>query len=96
MRVSKRELAAAILLHKAYGSNTVNLGLILDMLVKEMGVTRRTALNIVKRLRKLGFLSVKHTGTSIDVEVRNPCSVIENVMLEYVRARRERAARLRG
>jgi Mn-dependent DtxR family transcriptional regulator len=91
MRVRRRELASVILLYKLHGTGKVNLGLVVDTLRNEMGVTRRTAVNIVKRLRKLGFLSISRDSEGLYVELRNPCSVLEEYAMNYVRYRRERA-----
>ncbi len=95
MRVRRRELAAVILLHKLYGVGRVNLGLVLDTLRNEMGVTKRTALNIVRRLGKLGFLAFTRDNEALYVELRNPCMVLEEYAMSYVKFRKERALKLK-
>ncbi len=93
MKFRRRELAAIMLLHRLYGVGKVNLGLVLDTLRGEMGVTKRTAVNIVKRLRKLGFISILRDSGGLYVELRNPCVVLEEYAMNYVRFRKERAMR---
>ena len=96
MKVRKRELAAAILLYKLYGAGRVNLGLVLDALGGEMGVTRRVAINIVKRLRKLGFLAFWKGESGLYVELKDPCFVLEGYAMSYIKSRRERVLRTGG
>ena len=95
VKIRRRELAAAILLYKIYGVGRVNVGLVVDALGSEMGVTRRTAINIVKRLRKLGFLSYWRDNTGLYVKLRNPCSVLEDYAMIYIKSKRERILRMK-
>ena len=92
MKIAKRELSAAIILYRLYGEASVNLGLAIDTLREELGVTKKVAMSIVKRLRKLGFLTVESDNLKVEVKVRNPCSVIEEYALRYAEARKHRKA----
>jgi hypothetical protein len=93
VKVRRRELAAAILLFKLYGAGRVNVGLVLDALGGEMGVARRTAINIVKRLRKLGFLTFWKSDSGLYVELKDPCLVLEGYAMSYIESRRGRVLR---
>lgn len=90
MRIRRRELAAAILLYRLYGGSKVNMGEALDFLRREFCVTRKTAVNIVRRLGKLGFLRVSMEGGGLNVEIIDPVSVLEARARDYVKSRRER------
>ena len=90
MKIAKRELSTAILLYKLYGEESVNIGLVIDTIKRELGVTRRTAVNIVRRLRKLGFLVVESGDVAVNVRLRNPCLVIEEYALNYLKSRKSR------
>ncbi|MDM7275132.1 MAG: hypothetical protein P3X22_003280 [Thermoprotei archaeon] len=90
MRIRRRELAAAFMLYRLYGASKVNMGEALDTLKGEFCVTRRTAVNIVRRLGKLGFLRVLIEGGSLKVEIMDPVSVLEARTMDYVKSRREK------
>ena len=89
MRIpKKRELAALWLLYKKGGE--MILGDAIDILRAELCVTKRTASNIIKRLRKLKLLEVKVYPNEIRIKAIDPLSLFENVALEYLEYRKTR------
>ncbi len=89
MRVpKKREITALWLLYKKGGE--INLGEAIDLLRTELCVTKRTASNIIKRLRKLKLLEVKIYPNEIRIKAIDPLSIFESIALEYLKYRKTR------
>ncbi|MCX8196288.1 MAG: BlaI/MecI/CopY family transcriptional regulator [Acidilobaceae archaeon] len=93
MRLSKRELAASIIMYKKFGEGEANLEDLVSLLREEMCLTRRSAMNVIKRLRKLGFLEVRAGGRSIAAILRNPLEPLEAMASSYVSSRKGRCRR---
>lgn len=87
----KREVAALWLLHSR--GPRLNVGEAIDVLREEMCVTKRTASNIVKRLRRIGAVRLERDGDSIVVEALDPAEFIRRYASSYIASRR---ARCRG
>jgi hypothetical protein len=84
----KRELAALWLLYER--GSTLNLGEALDILRSELCVTKRTARNIIKRLRKLGIVEVRVKEGELELKIGNPVDVFKRVVDEYILQRKKR------
>ena len=84
----KREVAALVLLHEA--------GPVLDVeeaawvLRERLCVTKRTARNIIKRLKRLGAVRVRVDGGRVVVEAVDPCVFLSRLALAYAGSRRAR------
>ncbi|MEN2999793.1 MAG: hypothetical protein ABDH61_04380 [Acidilobaceae archaeon] len=90
MKITKRELSASILLHRSFGEREVNVEEALSLLRREMCLTRSSALNVVKRLRKLGFLEIRKREDSIVVLPYSPLRPLEAMALSHLSSRKER------
>ncbi len=84
----KREWAALVLLSRRLGEG--NLGEALDILASEMCVTKRTARNIVKRLKRLGLADIIAVGEEIRIRVADPLEALERLTTAYIEGRRAR------
>ncbi len=84
----KRELAALLILWRE--GPDLNLEEALWLLRERLCVTKRTARNIVKRLRKLGLARVYSTGDELRVEVSDPCEALRAVAESYAERRASR------
>jgi DNA-binding MarR family transcriptional regulator len=89
MRVpKKRELAALWLLYSRGG--TLNLGEAVDILRDELCMTKRTASNVIKRLKRLGVADIEVKENEIRVKVKSPFEVLKTLAEEYISRRRSR------
>lgn len=86
----KRELAALYLLHTMGGD--LNYGEAIDILRTRMCMNKKTARNVVKRLRKIGALTVYKEGGELRVRVRSPWEYLEELLSHYVNVRSGRCA----
>jgi len=93
VRVEKREIAAYLLL---LDKGEINLGEAVDLVSKELCTTRRTARRIIKRLRRLGFLSLELDNKGARIKCRPPREVLERLVAGYIEKRRARCQRGRG
>ncbi len=83
----RREIAAFYLISS---SGPLEYGEALELLRSRLCVTKRTARRIIKRLRRLGLVSVERRGdvftvTGVPVEV-----LVERIALNYIESRRRR------
>lgn len=86
----KRELAALAVLHRR--GPRLNYGEAIEILSIELCVTRKTARNIVKRLRRIGSARIEVSGGSLTVEVESPDSLIYRVVETYLTGRKRRCS----
>ncbi|MCE4609780.1 MAG: hypothetical protein F7C36_05315 [Desulfurococcales archaeon] len=87
-KLKKRELAAYTLLSK---HKKINYGDAIDLLTSELIMTKRTASNVLRRLKRLGLIKVKIEDTRIIIEVEDIWRILDN-MLEKYKAERHRRA----
>ena len=87
MRIKKRELAAMLILSEL---GRANIGEAITTLRAELCVTKRTAINIIKRLRKLGLVNVVARSNDIVVEPVEFCEAMRRIALTYINSRRAR------
>ncbi|MCE4620043.1 MAG: hypothetical protein F7C33_03365 [Desulfurococcales archaeon] len=93
MRVEKREIAAYLLL---LDKGEINLGEAIDLVSMELCTTKRTARRIIKRLRRLGFLSLELEDKGARVRCKPPREVLERLVAGYIEKRRSRCKNGRG
>ena len=93
MKVEKREIAAYLLL---LDKGEINLGEAIDLVSKELCTTKRTARRIIKRLRRLGFLSLELDDKGARIRCRPPREVLERLVAGYIEKRRARCQPGRG
>ena len=93
MRVEKREIAAYLLL---LDKGEINLGDAIALVSNEFCTTRRTARRIVKRLSRLGFLSLEYDDKALRVRCKPPREVLEKLVSGYIEKRRARCRHGRG
>ncbi len=86
--IKKRELAAYIILYDK--GPEINLGTAIDLIASRLCTTRRTARNIIKRLRKLNILSISKTSDAIVIRVKDPVDFIRDVTRGYIITRSSR------
>lgn len=84
----KREVAALWLLHRR--GPRLNIGVAIDLLREELCVTKRTASNIVKRLKRIGALKIERDGDSYVVEALDPAEFIGRYASSYIASRKGR------
>lgn len=84
----KREIAALWLLHER--GPKLNLGAAVDILRAEFCVTKRTAVNIVKRLKRIGAVRIMRGDGEFIVEAVDPASFIAERASSYIASRRAR------
>ncbi len=89
----KRELTALWLLYTK--SSEMNLGMAIDLLRDELCMTKRTASNVIKRLRKLGLVEIRVHNDEIRLKAVSPLSLIENIASQYIELRRKRCKAIR-
>jgi len=87
VRINKRELAISILLYEVYGEREVNIEDVIGILRSRLCFTRRTALSIIKRLRKTNFITVKVREDSIKVYINNPLESLKRILGGYIEKR---------
>ncbi|MCE4627710.1 MAG: hypothetical protein F7C34_00980 [Desulfurococcales archaeon] len=86
-KLTKRELAAyALLASRAKW----NIGEAVDAVSRELCTTKRTARRIVKRLRRLGLVSVEARNSEIVVRPVDPSRVLSSLLEEYAEQRRRK------
>jgi len=86
----KREWAALLILaDKA----PLNLGEALDLLKNQMCVTKKTALNIIKRLKRLGLARLEVTPSGVLVSILEPSEALRLLVNRYLEGRRVRCTR---
>jgi len=66
----------------------MNLGEAIDILRVNLCMTKRTASNIIKRLKKLKLLEIKIYPNEIRIKVIDPLSLIESIALGYLKFRK--------
>ncbi|MEB3844254.1 MAG: hypothetical protein LRS48_01065 [Desulfurococcales archaeon] len=93
-RLNKRELAAYILLQ--YRGPLVELGEAVDVLSRELCMTRRTARAVIKRLRKNGLLTYIKRDNMILLEVKPLDQAARELLENYRRQRQDRCEALAG
>ncbi len=84
----KRELAALYLIYSR--GPDMNYYAAIDLLRSEMCMNKKTARNIVKRLRKIGALTVYMEGGELRVRAEHPWSYLEEKLKSYISGRRSR------
>ncbi len=87
----KRELASMYVLYME--GPELNYGTALDIIANSLCCNKKTARNIVKRLRKLGALKVYKRGGELLVRVEDPAAYLERVIRSYVSMRSSRCPR---
>jgi len=85
----KREWAALVLLYERLGPEA-NLGDAIDALRTEMCLTKKTARNIIKRLKRLNFIKTEIVDGQVRLRVRNPAEVLREIARSYAANRRKR------
>jgi hypothetical protein len=83
----KREWAALLLLADR---SPLNLGDAVDILKADMCVTKRTALRIIKRLKRLGLAKIESRGDGVIVSVLKPSEALAILVGRYLEGRRAR------
>ena len=86
----KREWAALVALARRGGE--LNLGEAVDVLRVDLCVTKRTARRIIKRLSRIGALSLEKSGGEILVKPVEPSVFLEQLVDAYTASRRRRCA----
>ncbi len=86
-KLNRREQAAYALLLRL---GRTNRGVAVDSLRTQLCMTKRTAENVLRRLQRLGLVRVEVTGTSIEVEARDPHEVIFEDAEKYIAERRRK------
>ncbi len=84
----KRELTALVLLYDK--GPRLNLGEAIEILREELCVTKRTASNIVRRLRRIGAARVEVERERISIEVVSPDELLRRVAEAYLDGRKRR------
>lgn len=84
----KREIAALVILYKK--GRSIEYGTAIDFLRKELCTTKRTARNIIKRLKRIGALSLIKDGDSIVVVVDDPSNILFRLANSYIEKRRKK------
>ncbi len=87
----KREVAALWLLHER--GPRLNIGVAIDVLREELCVTKRTASNIVKRLRRIGVVKIEREQDGFVVEAMDPTEFIGRYASSYIASRKGRCRR---
>lgn len=83
----KREFIIYYMLYKKY-KDACNIGDAINDLVKELGFTKRTSMNILKRLKAMGFIDIEAEQGEVRVII-NPLEKVLDAYLEnYVRKRK--------
>ncbi|MEB3846622.1 MAG: hypothetical protein GSR74_01445 [Desulfurococcales archaeon] len=93
MKVEKREITAYLLL---LDKGEINLGEAIDLVSKELSTTKRTPRRIIKRLRRLGFLSLELDDKGARIRCRPPREVLERLVAGYIEKRRAKCQGGRG
>ncbi len=83
----KRELAAYFLLVKA---GRLNLGEAVELVSGTLCTTKRTARNIIKRLKRIGAVKIRVSGPEIIVEPLPPEVFLEKIVSGYIESRSSR------
>ena len=84
----KRELAALYILYSRGGD--LNYLEAVELLRKEMCMNKKTARNVLKRLRKIGALTVYKAGGELRVKARSPWEFLEEKLQAYIGSRARR------
>lgn len=84
----KREWASLALLHE--NGPRLEYGEAINLLRAGMCVTKRTARNIIKRLRSMGYASIAREGDRIVVEVVSPEEAMRKITDSYLSWRKAR------
>ncbi|MEB3759922.1 MAG: hypothetical protein GSR72_01700 [Desulfurococcales archaeon] len=87
-KLNKRELVAYTLLCK---HKKINYGDAIDLLASELVMTKRTASNILRRLKRLGLIKVKIEDTGIIVEAEDIWRILNDMLERYKTERHRRA-----
>lgn len=83
----RREVAALYLLHQ---SGALELGEAIALLADRLCLTRRTAHNIVKRLRRLGLVRYSRDPAGrVLVRAASPEDLVRAIAIPYIRRRDE-------
>ena len=88
--LKRRELAALWLLSREGPSD---IGEAIDILSREMCVTRRTAMSIIKALSRLGLVSLRVSGERVSFKAEDPLTYVRSIALSYIESRRGRCRR---
>ncbi|MEB2836475.1 MAG: hypothetical protein GSR80_001640 [Desulfurococcales archaeon] len=89
----KREWAALVALARRGGE--LSLGEAIDILRVDLCVTKRTARRIIKRLSRIGALSLEKSDGEITVKSVEPSVFLERLVDAYMAGRKRRCT-LRG
>jgi DNA-binding FadR family transcriptional regulator len=92
-RLLKRREMAALWLLGSSASGPMNLGDAMDLLCREMCVSRKTARAVIKALARLGLASVSVVGGEVKVKAVDPSYYVREVALSYIEARKGRCRR---
>ncbi len=83
----KRELAAYILLAER---GVLEYGEAIELLRRELCVTKRTARGIVKRLKRIGAVALVERNRSFHVVAKPPDVFLREIIDGYIRSRKQR------
>jgi len=86
----RREIAALYLLARR---GPLNLGDAIDLIREELCTTKKTARNIIKRLRRIGLLYYTMNGDGITVNPLPLEMLVEAIAIPYIEGRKSRLCR---
>ena len=86
----KREFLAYYLIYKEYGDKEVNIGNVIDLLIKSFCVNRKTAINIIDHLARIGF--VERTRP-LYVRCLSLNDILDKILCSYIESRKKRCKR---
>jgi len=85
LKLNKRLLSTYLIIYGIFKTRVFNLGEALEIL--KLYETRKSAINDIKRLCKMGFLIKKN---NLSYEAREPFDALKNYLTEYIAKRFER------
>jgi len=85
LKLNKRLLSTYLIIYSVFKTKEFNLGEALEVL--KLYETRKSAINDIKRLCKMGFLIKKN---NLSYEAREPFEALRNYLAEYIAKRFER------
>ena len=85
--LKKRELVAYYLLCGWEGGRVWNIGEAVDYLVRELRLSRKTAINIIRRFKRIGLLEPREQVSFVCIGLK---TYLEEIVKSYVCLRRRR------
>ena len=84
----KRELAALYILYSR--GNDLNYLEAVELVKNNMCMNKKTARNVIKRLRKIGAITVYKAGGELRVKVMSPWEFLERKLQAYIESKAKR------